>query len=159
MSENEDHYHDTVLNLEEKVKKNVDMVLKIGNSVQGMFMLGPKPMSFYDSKLKHGLGDTEDTLEDATKSQIKMKNKMQDPIAIEKKQNVCTIDYTRMSATSRVRRSSNRDSSIKDNVVSNTKNSAKKVEVSDRTNQKPDVASKNIALNRFGKMMRQKTLL
>ncbi|GJZ04107.1 integrase, catalytic region, zinc finger, CCHC-type containing protein [Tanacetum coccineum] len=131
MSENKDHYHDTVLNLEEKVKKNVDMVLKIGNSVQGMFMLGQKPMSFYDSILKHGLGyanpytlkkvvsqnpklydaacldnskihmhvrDTEDTLEDATNSQIKMKNKMQDRIAIQKKQNVCTIDYTRLNA-------------------------------------------------------------
>ncbi|GJU32345.1 hypothetical protein Tco_1175934 [Tanacetum coccineum] len=56
MSENEDQYHETVLNLEAKVKKNVDMVLKIGNSLQGMFMFGPKPMSFCDSKLKHGLG-------------------------------------------------------------------------------------------------------
>ncbi|GKB92772.1 retrovirus-related pol polyprotein from transposon TNT 1-94 [Tanacetum coccineum] len=56
MSENEDQYHDTVLNLKAKVKKNVDTILKIGNSLPGMFMLGPKPMSFYDSKLKHGLG-------------------------------------------------------------------------------------------------------
>ncbi|GJZ64260.1 hypothetical protein Tco_0620681 [Tanacetum coccineum] len=120
MSENEDQYHDTVLNLEAKVKKNVDTVLKIGNSLQGMFMLGPKPMSFYDSKLKHGLGyansytrkkvisqnpklydssclddskihmsvrDTDDILEDATKSQIKMK-----------KQNVSTIDYKKLNA-------------------------------------------------------------
>ncbi|GJX66995.1 retrovirus-related pol polyprotein from transposon TNT 1-94 [Tanacetum coccineum] len=31
MSENEDKYHDTILNLEEKLKKNVDMFLKIGN--------------------------------------------------------------------------------------------------------------------------------
>ncbi|GKB82763.1 hypothetical protein Tco_0949658 [Tanacetum coccineum] len=120
MSENEDQYHDTVLNLEAKVKKNVDTVLKIRNSLQGMFMLGPKPMSFYDSKLKHGLGyansytlkkvisqnpklydssclddskihmsvrDTDDILEDATKSQIKMK-----------KQNVSTIDYKKLNA-------------------------------------------------------------
>ncbi|GJV07620.1 hypothetical protein Tco_1345276 [Tanacetum coccineum] len=56
MSENEDKYHDTVLDLKEKVKKNVDAMLKIGNSAQGMFMLGPTPMSFYDSKVKHGLG-------------------------------------------------------------------------------------------------------
>ncbi|GKA08786.1 hypothetical protein Tco_0688117 [Tanacetum coccineum] len=56
MSENEDKYHDTVLDLEAKVKKNVDTVLKIGNSIQGMFMIGPKPMSFYDSQVKHGLG-------------------------------------------------------------------------------------------------------
>ncbi|GJU02957.1 hypothetical protein Tco_1113295 [Tanacetum coccineum] len=111
--------------------KNVDTMLKIGNSLQGMFMIGPKPMSFYDSKLKHGLGyanpytlkkaisqnpklydasclddskihmnvrDTEDILEDATKSQIKMKNKMKDLVAIQKKQNVCTIDYNKLNA-------------------------------------------------------------
>nr|GEU28791.1 hypothetical protein [Tanacetum cinerariifolium] len=131
MSENEDQYHDTVLNLLTKVKKNMDTMLNIGNSLQGMFMLGPKPMSFYDLKLKHGLGyanpytlkkeisqnsklydasylddskihmnvrDTEDILEDATKSQVKMKNKMKDPIAIEKKQNVSTIDYNKLNA-------------------------------------------------------------
>ncbi|GJY93865.1 gag-pol polyprotein [Tanacetum coccineum] len=57
MSENEDKYHDTFLDLEAKVKKNVDTMLKIGNSLQGMFMLGPKPMS-YDSQSKHGLGYT-----------------------------------------------------------------------------------------------------
>ncbi|GJR15464.1 hypothetical protein Tco_0798116 [Tanacetum coccineum] len=127
MSENEDKYHDTVLDLEAKLKKNVDTVLKIGNSLQGIFMLGPKPMSFYDLQLKHGLGysnpytikkaiyqnpklydasclndskihmnvrDTEDILDDATKSQIKMK----DLITIEKKQNVCTIDYKKLNA-------------------------------------------------------------
>ncbi|GJU86564.1 retrovirus-related pol polyprotein from transposon TNT 1-94 [Tanacetum coccineum] len=131
MSENEDKYHDTVLDLEARAKKNKDVVLKIGNSLQGMFMLGPKPMSFYDSNLKHGLGyanpytlkkaisqisklydascfidskihlnirDTENILDDATKSQIKMKNKLNDPIAIEKKQNVCTIDYKKLNA-------------------------------------------------------------
>ncbi|GKC31097.1 retrovirus-related pol polyprotein from transposon TNT 1-94 [Tanacetum coccineum] len=131
MSKNEDQYYDTVLNLKAKVKKNVDTVLKIGNSLQGMFMLGPKPMSFYDSNLKHGLGyanpytlkkaisqnlklydasclddskiymnvrDREEILEDATKSQIKMKNKMKDPIAIQKKQNVYTIDYNKLNA-------------------------------------------------------------
>ncbi|GJZ29297.1 retrovirus-related pol polyprotein from transposon TNT 1-94 [Tanacetum coccineum] len=56
MSENEDKYHDTILDLEEKLKKNVDMFLKIGNSLQAMFMLGPKPLSVYDQQLKHGLG-------------------------------------------------------------------------------------------------------
>ncbi|GJT90431.1 hypothetical protein Tco_1079276 [Tanacetum coccineum] len=56
MSEKEDSYHDTVLDLEAKLKKNVDLILKIGNSLQGMFMLGPKPMSVYDQQLKHGLG-------------------------------------------------------------------------------------------------------
>ncbi|GJT28936.1 retrovirus-related pol polyprotein from transposon TNT 1-94 [Tanacetum coccineum] len=56
MSENEDRYHDTVLELEAKLKKNVDLILKFGNSLQGMFMLGPKPLSVYDQQLKHGLG-------------------------------------------------------------------------------------------------------
>ncbi|GJZ22764.1 hypothetical protein Tco_0559803 [Tanacetum coccineum] len=131
MSKNEDDYHDTVLDLEAKLKKNVDTMLKLSNTLQGMFMLGLKPMSFYDSQLKHGLGytnpyilkkaisqnpklydasclddskihmhvrDTEDILDDATKSQIKMKNKMKDPIAIEKKQNVCTTDYNKLNA-------------------------------------------------------------
>ncbi|GJZ51322.1 integrase, catalytic region, zinc finger, CCHC-type containing protein [Tanacetum coccineum] len=56
MSENEDKYHDTVLDLEAKLKKIVDLILKLGNSLQGMFMLGPKPLSVYDHQLKHGLG-------------------------------------------------------------------------------------------------------
>ncbi|GJY26096.1 integrase, catalytic region, zinc finger, CCHC-type containing protein [Tanacetum coccineum] len=94
MSENEDQYHDTILNLE---VKNVDTVLKCRNSLQGMFMLVLKPMSFYGSKLKQGLGDTKDILKDATRSQIKMKN-IKDPIAIEKKQNVSTIDYHKLNA-------------------------------------------------------------
>ncbi|GKA74784.1 hypothetical protein Tco_0781086 [Tanacetum coccineum] len=103
----------------------------MGNSLQGMFMHGPKPMSFYDSKVKHSLGytnpytlkkaisqnpklydasclddskiqmnvrDTKDILDDATKSQIKMKRKTQDLIAIEKKQNVWTIYYKKLNA-------------------------------------------------------------
>ncbi|GKA21558.1 hypothetical protein Tco_0701547 [Tanacetum coccineum] len=131
MSENEDKYHDTVLDLEAKVKENENIVLKIGCSLQAMFMLGPKPMSFYDSNLKHGLGytnpytlkkaisqnpklydafcfsdskiyvnvrDTEDILDDATKSQKKMENKLNDPVAIEKKQNFRTIDYNKLNA-------------------------------------------------------------
>ncbi|GJW17167.1 hypothetical protein Tco_0024603 [Tanacetum coccineum] len=59
------------------------------------------------------------------------------------------LSSTRLSATSRVRRPSNRDSSFRNSVVSNTKNSSEKVEVFDRTNKKPDVASKNVALNTF----------
>ncbi|GKB40271.1 hypothetical protein Tco_0885213 [Tanacetum coccineum] len=93
MSEKEDKYHDTVLDLKAKVKKNEDTMLKIGNSMQGMFMFGPKPMAFYDSKLKHRLGDTEDILKDATKSQIKMKNKMKDPVAIQKNQEEIRLNY------------------------------------------------------------------
>ncbi|GJZ94000.1 retrovirus-related pol polyprotein from transposon TNT 1-94 [Tanacetum coccineum] len=131
MSENEDKYHDTVLDLEAKLKKNVDLILKLGNSLQGMFMLGPKPLSVYDQQLKHGLGypnpytlkqaisqcpklylasslgnseislnvrDTEDTLDDASKSQQKVYEKMNDPIAVANKQNCWTIDYAQINA-------------------------------------------------------------
>ncbi|GKA93663.1 retrovirus-related pol polyprotein from transposon TNT 1-94 [Tanacetum coccineum] len=49
MSEKEDTYHDTILDLEAKLKKNVDLILKLGNSLQGMFMLGPKPLSVYET--------------------------------------------------------------------------------------------------------------
>ncbi|GKA93582.1 retrovirus-related pol polyprotein from transposon TNT 1-94, partial [Tanacetum coccineum] len=45
MSEKEDTYHDTILDLEAKL---IDLILKLGNSLQGMFMLGPKPLSVYD---------------------------------------------------------------------------------------------------------------
>ncbi|GJT28875.1 hypothetical protein Tco_0909150 [Tanacetum coccineum] len=131
MSEKEDTYHDTILDLEAKLKKNVDMILKLGNSLQGMFMLGPKPLSVYDQQLKHGLGypnpytlkqaiskcpklyvasslgnleiplnvrDSEDTLEDAFKSQQKMTEKMNDPIAVANKQNCWTINYKKLNA-------------------------------------------------------------
>ncbi|GJU45403.1 retrovirus-related pol polyprotein from transposon TNT 1-94 [Tanacetum coccineum] len=131
MSENEDKYHGTVLDLEAKQKKNVDLILKLGNSLQGMFMLGPKPLSVYHQQLKHGLGypnpytlkqaisqcpklyvasslgnseislnvrDTEDTLDDASKSQQKVYEKMNDPIAVANKQNCWTIDYAQINA-------------------------------------------------------------
>ncbi|GJX57059.1 integrase, catalytic region, zinc finger, CCHC-type containing protein [Tanacetum coccineum] len=131
MNENKDKYHDTVLDLEAKVKDNENIMLKIGRLLQAMFMLGPKPMSFYDSDLKHGLGytnpytlkkaishnpklydascfsdskicvnvrDTEDILDDATKSQKNMENKLNDPVSIEKKQKFCRIDYNKLNA-------------------------------------------------------------
>nr|GEU64348.1 retrotransposon protein, putative, Ty1-copia subclass [Tanacetum cinerariifolium] len=115
MSEKEDSYHDTIIDLKDKLKKNVELILKLGNSLQGMFLLRPKPSSVYDQQLKHGLGysnpytlklaithcpklylasrlgnskillnirDNEDTLNDASKSQQKMKEKMDDPIVV-----------------------------------------------------------------------------
>ncbi|GJR04916.1 integrase, catalytic region, zinc finger, CCHC-type containing protein [Tanacetum coccineum] len=56
------------------------------------------------------------------------------------------LSSTGLSTTSSVRRPSNRDSSFKNSVVSNTENSSKIVEVYDRTNKKPYVASKNVGL-------------
>ncbi|GKE84772.1 hypothetical protein Tco_1558514, partial [Tanacetum coccineum] len=72
MSENEDRYHDTVLDLKAKLKKNVDLILKLGNSLQGMFMLGPKPLSVYD-QISLNVRDTEDTLDDASKNFVPQK--------------------------------------------------------------------------------------
>nr|GEX50029.1 hypothetical protein [Tanacetum cinerariifolium] len=125
MREKEDTYHDIIIDLEEKLKKNDDLILKLGNSLQGMFMLGPKPLSVYD-QLKHGLGylnpytlkqaisqcpklyltsslgnseislnvrDNKDTLDDASKSQQKVKEKTNDPIAAANKQSCWTVDY------------------------------------------------------------------
>ncbi|GJX07389.1 retrovirus-related pol polyprotein from transposon TNT 1-94 [Tanacetum coccineum] len=95
MSEDEDKYHDTVLDLEAKAKKNVDVMLKLGYAnpytLKKAISHNPKLYDaswLEDLKIHMNVRDTEDILDDATKSQIKMK----DPIAIEKKQNVCTID-------------------------------------------------------------------
>nr|GEU41486.1 putative ribonuclease H-like domain-containing protein [Tanacetum cinerariifolium] len=131
MSEKEDSYHDTIIDLEDKLKKNVDLILKLGNSLQGMFMLGPKPLSVYDRQLKHGLGysnpytlkqaisqcpklylasslgnskiplnirDNEYTLDDASKSQQKVKEKINHPIVVANKQNCWTVDYQQINA-------------------------------------------------------------
>ncbi|GJW10410.1 retrovirus-related pol polyprotein from transposon TNT 1-94 [Tanacetum coccineum] len=108
MSENEDQYHDTVINLKAKVKKNVDTVYADPYTLKKAISQNLKlyDTSYLDdSKIHMNVRDTEDILEDDTKSQIKMKNKMKDPIAIEKK--------TKLSATSSVRRPSNGDSSFK----------------------------------------------
>ncbi|GKA80263.1 hypothetical protein Tco_0786859 [Tanacetum coccineum] len=53
-----------------------------------------------------------------------------------------------LSAASSVRRPLNRDSSLKNSVLSNTKKSSKKVEVSVKTNKKTYVVSKNVVLNK-----------
>ncbi|GJZ43409.1 hypothetical protein Tco_0590664 [Tanacetum coccineum] len=83
MSKNEDKYHDTVLDLEAKLKKNVDTVLKIryANPYTLKKAISQKP-KLYDAsclddlKIHMNVRDTEDILDDATKSQIKMKNKL-----------------------------------------------------------------------------------
>ncbi|GKC74586.1 RNA-directed DNA polymerase, eukaryota, reverse transcriptase zinc-binding domain protein [Tanacetum coccineum] len=51
----EDEYLDNNHNLEEKINKNENVVVKISNSIQSIHMLSPKPDSFYDSNLKNGL--------------------------------------------------------------------------------------------------------
>ncbi|GJT87078.1 hypothetical protein Tco_1068795 [Tanacetum coccineum] len=55
---------------------------------------------------------------------------------------------TGLKAAPSVRRPLNRDSSFKNSVLSNTKKSSEKVEVSARTNKKIYVASKNVVSNK-----------
>ncbi|GJU58015.1 hypothetical protein Tco_1235781 [Tanacetum coccineum] len=51
------------------------------------------------------------------------------------------LKWDKQRAISSVRRPSNRDSSFKNSVLSNTKNSSEKVEISDSSNKKSDVAN------------------
>ncbi|GJX55837.1 hypothetical protein Tco_0285734 [Tanacetum coccineum] len=97
MSENEDRYHDTVLDLEAKLKKNVDLILKLGNSLQGI-VFSVLDQSHCNSEISLNVRDIEDTLDDGFKSQQKVYEKMNDPIAIANKQNCWTIDYAQINA-------------------------------------------------------------
>ncbi|GJX81483.1 hypothetical protein Tco_0330964 [Tanacetum coccineum] len=58
------------------------------------------------------------------------------------------LPSTGLSAASSVRRPLNRDLPLKNSVLSNTKKSSEKVEVSVRTNKKTYVASKNVVSNK-----------
>ncbi|GJY18798.1 integrase, catalytic region, zinc finger, CCHC-type containing protein [Tanacetum coccineum] len=84
MNANEDKYLDDVLNLEDKLKKNENVLYDAS--------------SFNSFKVHVSVCDTEEILEDATKSQIKMENKLKDPVAIEKKQNFRPDDYKKLNA-------------------------------------------------------------
>ncbi|GJX55899.1 hypothetical protein Tco_0285796 [Tanacetum coccineum] len=64
----EDKYLDDILKLEAKVKKNENVVVKMSNSIQAMFMLGPKALSVYDPQLKHGTSTSNVTPANASKS-------------------------------------------------------------------------------------------
>ncbi|GJV16007.1 hypothetical protein Tco_1361330 [Tanacetum coccineum] len=73
---------------------------------------------------------------------------------VEKKQNTkinkakSVLSFTKLRSSSSVKRSLTRDSSFKNSVLSNTKNSSEKVEVSDWSHNEPDVASNNVALDK-----------
>ncbi|GJU60877.1 hypothetical protein Tco_1238643 [Tanacetum coccineum] len=51
----------------------------------------------HSSNVHANVHDTEEILEDATKSQIKMNEKLKDPISIEKKQNFLLINYRKLN--------------------------------------------------------------
>ncbi|GKC45717.1 copia protein [Tanacetum coccineum] len=151
ISENKDKYHDIVLDLEAKVKEDENVVLKIGRSLQGMFMLGPKPMSFYDPNVKHGLGyENPYTLKKAISQNPKLYDAScfgDTKIHMHVRDIEDILDDATKNASS-VRGKSTRDSSFKNSILANTKKSSERVEVSDRTNKKPDVASKSVVLNK-----------
>ncbi|GJS76094.1 retrovirus-related pol polyprotein from transposon TNT 1-94 [Tanacetum coccineum] len=160
MSENEDKYHDTILDLEEKLKKNVDLFLKIGNSLQAMFMLGPKPLSVYDQQLKHGLGYPNPyTLRQAISECPKLyvasrTGNIEIPLNVRDSEETLVVTQqesqtnktknvlssTGMNATSSVKRPKSRDSHVKTNsVLDNSKKAAKNVAVYVRKNKQTDV--------------------
>ncbi|GJS04035.1 retrovirus-related pol polyprotein from transposon TNT 1-94 [Tanacetum coccineum] len=85
MNADEDKYLDDILNLE--AKKAIAHNPKLYDA-----------SSFNSFKVHVSVCDTEEILEDATKSQIKMENKLKDPVAIEKKQNFRPIDYKKLNA-------------------------------------------------------------
>ncbi|GJW01751.1 integrase, catalytic region, zinc finger, CCHC-type containing protein [Tanacetum coccineum] len=155
MSENEDKYHDTVLDLKAKVKKNVDTVLKIVQTlIKERDTVKIEYQKLFDS-IKKTRAQTQGGINNLIEN-VKQKTYAYADVRAQNKDLLMTISKLKsrltnvengLSATSSVRRPLNRNSSFKNSVISNTKNSSEKVEVSDRTNQKQDVASKNVALN------------
>nr|GEX02528.1 hypothetical protein [Tanacetum cinerariifolium] len=113
-------YDSAFINFEDKLKKNVDLImlgpkplfvydqhLKHGLRYQNPYTLKkassqcPKlylAPSLGNSEIPLNVRDTEVTLDDASKSQQKVKEKMSDPIAVSNKQNCWTIDYKQINA-------------------------------------------------------------
>ncbi|GKC24263.1 hypothetical protein Tco_1026413 [Tanacetum coccineum] len=193
MSDNEDKYHDTVLDLKAKVKNNVDTVLKIDiKEMKDVFKATESDLcetwkqnellkdQLLEANLKHEIeccvllshecidNNMKDEIEKVQRDSIEIQKGMQKRINILEndtspntqqaggtnknviapgmyKVGMSQVTNTNkaksilssigLSATSSVRRPSNKDSSFKNSVISNTKNSSKKVDVSDRTNK------------------------
>ncbi|GKD93963.1 hypothetical protein Tco_1373800 [Tanacetum coccineum] len=83
----ENQYLEDIVDLEEKLCSHDQIVYKKGQSIQTIHMLGKKPNKVYDPFLKTGemldrvnlkidLPFSEETLEDAEESRLKMRNKM-----------------------------------------------------------------------------------
>ncbi|GJY80245.1 hypothetical protein Tco_0492996 [Tanacetum coccineum] len=155
MNADEDKYLDNILNLEAKLKTNENVVIKMSQYVQALFMLGPKPLSFYNPKLKHGLGyENPYTL----KKEIAHNLKLYDASCLHSSKvhvNVCDSEEILEDVTNRfkdatsVRRPSSRGSSSNNSVLLNIKSYSEDVEVHVRTNKKTNVASKkNVIQNK-----------
>nr|GEW68240.1 hypothetical protein [Tanacetum cinerariifolium] len=78
----------------------------VRNSLQGMIILGPKPLSVYDQQLKHGLRYSNPyTLKQIMRTLLmmlpkanKMKEKLNDPIVVVNKQNCWIVGYQPINA-------------------------------------------------------------
>ncbi|GJR67681.1 retrovirus-related pol polyprotein from transposon TNT 1-94 [Tanacetum coccineum] len=191
MSENEDKYHDTVLDLEARAKKNEDVVLKIG-LIAASSVRGPsnRDSSFKNSALSNTKKFSEkvevfnrtNKKTDVASTNVTLNKR----ISIRALVSRCGCLHvllarsaggcrglgqllwrwqggSRLSdrggwvwrwigrgliAASSVRGPSNRDLSFKNSALSNTKKFSEKVEVFNRTNNKTDVASTNVTLNK-----------
>ncbi|GJU38568.1 hypothetical protein Tco_1191525 [Tanacetum coccineum] len=165
MSENEEKYHDTVLDLEAKLKKEckpVNTKFDKDNVFNNLLCVTPINKKVFQKKVvalkteeKHVLSKIV-TLQISPKQAVRINKNViaLEMYKVDKKQTTNTnkaksvLSSTGLRATSSVRRPSNRDSSFKNSVLSNTKNSSEKVEVFDRSHNKPDAASKNVALDK-----------
>ncbi|GKE32255.1 hypothetical protein Tco_1451577 [Tanacetum coccineum] len=80
--EREDRYLEDIVDQEEKLSSHDRIVYKMGQLIKTIHMLGKIPNQVYDPFLKAGTKlkidslDSEETLEDAKESRLKMRNKM-----------------------------------------------------------------------------------
>ncbi|GJY41318.1 integrase, catalytic region, zinc finger, CCHC-type containing protein [Tanacetum coccineum] len=159
MSENKDKSHDTVIDLGARAKKNKDVVLKMDNSMQDEIEKIQRDSIEIQKGMQKRINILENDVQRCQKQSLGFELQLQH----EKERRKCESSLKnvyetswiskmekleRLRAISSVRRPSHRDSSFKNSVLSNTKNSSEKVEVSDKTNKKSDVASKNVDSNK-----------
>ncbi|GJS41439.1 retrovirus-related pol polyprotein from transposon TNT 1-94, partial [Tanacetum coccineum] len=132
MSENEDKYHDTILDLEEKLKKNVDMFITPSNELLITLMA----FRIYFKEYKRN--------EDALRS----KNDVNRDEIERQKDLLKDQTFGRMNATSSVKRPKSRDSHVKTSVLDVSKNEAKKEAVYVRKNKQTDNTFANVVSNK-----------
>ncbi|GJX70192.1 hypothetical protein Tco_0307363 [Tanacetum coccineum] len=88
----EDKYLGEFIDLQKKNKALDNVVYKMSQSTQTMHML-TKPQALYDTHDALYVIDTEETLELAEESRLKMLAKQNDPTLKEKKVNIALVDY------------------------------------------------------------------
>ncbi|GJT13385.1 hypothetical protein Tco_0860427 [Tanacetum coccineum] len=107
MSEKDDTYHDTILDLEAKLKKNVDLILKL-------------------ESISKDIKEMKDVFE-STKSELDELEKQNDLLKDQLLEASLKHDVELMNATSRVRRPMSRYSHVAHSVLDNSKKATKNV--------------------------------